>query len=82
MVVHPHALECYVKRLVCYLQGKSHNEGSYYQNVTVSTVFYELQILCDQTYSDGTSSHPQCLVKRLDSCVQGQGHIMALHIQM
>ena len=28
MVVHHYGLECHAKRLVCYLQGQGHSEGS------------------------------------------------------
>ena len=45
IVMHHHELGCHAKRFVCYFQGQGHSNGSYDQNVTVSTIFSELLIL-------------------------------------
>ena len=39
MVVHHNKLECYAKRLVCYLQNRTYSEGSYKNNYDC-TVFW------------------------------------------
>ena len=41
MVMHLHGSQCHVKRLVCYLHGQGHSEGSQ-PNMTVSTISLEL----------------------------------------
>ena len=41
MVMEP---ECHSEKFVCYLHGQGHNEGSYNQNISVSTVSFELLI--------------------------------------
>ena len=43
MVMHHHGPECHAKRLVCYLQGQGHSDGSIIKK-TVSTIFTELLI--------------------------------------
>ena len=43
--MHRHELDCHAKRLVCYFQGQGHSKGSYDQNMTITTVSYELLIL-------------------------------------
>ena len=45
MVMHHYEPDCLPKRLVCYLQGQGHSEGSHNHNMTVSTIFAELLIL-------------------------------------
>ena len=56
MVMQHHEPECRAENLCCcccYLQGQSHSEGSYDQNITLSTLFW---FLGNQTWSDDTSS--------------------------
>ena len=38
MVVHHRGSVCHAERLLCGLQGQSHREGSYNQNMTASTI--------------------------------------------
>ena len=47
MVMQHHEPECHagIKVCCCYVQGQGHSEGSYDQNMTLSTVFSELVIL-------------------------------------
>ena len=46
MVMHHYQPQCHLKRLVCYLQGQGHTDGSYDQNVTISIIpTTELQVL-------------------------------------
>ena len=40
-----HHNEHHAKKVVCYFQGQGHTKGSYEQNMTVSTVCFELLIL-------------------------------------
>ena len=39
---HHYELECHAEKLLCYLHCQSHSEGSYDQNITVSTLSLEL----------------------------------------
>ena len=45
IVMHHYESECHAKRLLCYLQGQGHCKSSYDQNMTISTVSFELLIL-------------------------------------
>ena len=45
IVLHHHEPECHTQRLVCQLKDQGHSEGLYNQNMTVSTLSYELLIL-------------------------------------
>ena len=47
IVIHHYESECLVKRLICYFQGQGHckSSSSYDQNMTISTVSFELLIL-------------------------------------
>ena len=44
-VGHHYEPECHVKRLICYFQGQGHCMRSFDQNMTISTVSFELLIL-------------------------------------
>ena len=44
-VMQCHELEYHPKRLVCYLEGQSHSDGSYDQNMRVSAISFKLLIL-------------------------------------
>ena len=74
--MHHHVLKCHAERLVSYFQGQGHRKGSYDQNITISTVSSELLNLLLATKL-GLIVHyhkPECLMEKLDCCVQGQGH--------
>ena len=45
IVMHHYQLECHAKRLICYFQGLGLCMSSYDQNMTISTVSFELLIL-------------------------------------
>ena len=43
--MHYYESECHAKRLICYFQGQGHCESSYDQDMTISTVSFELLTL-------------------------------------
>ena len=61
------------QKIVCCLQGQSHSKGSYNQNM----IFYYIFWTADPSLTKfGLMVHHyklDCLVKRLDCCVQGHG---------
>ena len=70
IVMHRHEPKCHAKRLVCYFQGQGHSQGSYDQNMTVSTISSEL--LLHLLTKLGLIVHfhkPDCLIEKLDCCV-------------
>ena len=70
-----HVLECHGKRLVCCLQGQVHSKGSYKQIMSLCYFFFWTTDSFANTLSLMVRHHKlECLVKRLDCCVQGQGH--------
>ena len=56
MVMQHHEPECLVKKIVCCLQGEGDSKGSFDQNMTLSTISYELLIPWQQTWSEDMSS--------------------------
>ena len=66
--MHHYELQCHAKRLICYFQGQGHFKSSYDQNMTISTVSFELLILLLHYHK------LECFMEKLDCCVQGQGH--------
>ena len=74
MVMEP---ECHSEKIVCYLHGQGHNEGSYNQNISVSTVSFELLIHLQTDlvlWNFIISWSVKKKSKKKDCCVQGQGH--------
>ena len=77
--------ECHAKRLVCYLQlqGQSHSESSYllskygcfYSSLRTADLFaFELSLMVVLVHH----CKPECLLKRLDCCVEGHEHFCRL----
>ena len=45
IVIHYYESKCHAKGLICYFQSQGHCKSSYYQNMTICTVSFELLIL-------------------------------------
>ena len=45
IVMHHYESKCHAKRLNCYFESQGHCKSSYDQNMTISTVSFELLIL-------------------------------------
>ena len=71
-VMQYHEPECHAGKKKA-IRDQGHSDGSYDQNMTVFN--FELRILF--ATKPGLMVHyykPECLMKKLDCCVQGQGH--------
>ena len=56
----------------CFLQGQGHSNGSCDQNMTLSTIFSDFLVT-----KLGLMMHnckAESSVKKIDYCIQGQGH--------
>ena len=56
------------------LEGQGHSEGLYDQNMTFFYVFWTADSLATKLGLMIHHHKPECLVKELDYCIQGQGH--------
>ena len=77
VVMQHHAPECHAeKKIVRYFQGGGHSEGSYDQNMTLSTLSSELLIPWQPNFflKWYVIISQSVLGKKLDYCIQGQGH--------
>ena len=67
MVIQHHEPEC--------LQDQGYSKGSDYENMTLSTISSELLIFLVTILGLMVHHHkPNHLVKKLDYCIQSQGH--------
>ena len=64
----------HAKRLTCYFQGQDHCKSSCDQNMTISTVSFEVLILLLPNLVIVHYQKPECFMEKLDCCAQGQGH--------
>ena len=69
MVMHHHEPECHTKRLLCYLQGQSHSEGSYDRNMTFCYIFWTADLFTTKLCPMAHHHKLNCLVKKLDCSV-------------
>ena len=58
----------------CYLQGQGHSSGSCDQNMTLSAISFELLIPWQLNLVWFAIISQRVLWKKLDDCIQGQGH--------
>ena len=76
MMMHHYEPECQMEKLVHCLQGQCHSEVWYSQNMTVSTIYFELPILLQLNLILLNFFMSQIVLwnKEMDWCVQGEGH--------
>ena len=56
MVMQHSEPECGAEKLVTCLQYQGHSEGSYNQNMIISTLYPKLLVICNQTWFGSTAS--------------------------
>ena len=59
-----HEPECHAEKVVCYLQGQGHSEGSYNQNMTLYYIFLFADPFTNGLSLMVTHHKPECLVKK------------------
>ena len=72
--MHHHELEYLAKRLVCYFGGHSHSKSLYDQDMTVFYSFWTADRFATRLGFLVHDHKSECLRKKSDFCVQGQGH--------
>ena len=73
ITMHHYEPECPAERFICYFQGQGHCKSSYDQNMTISTVSFELLTLLVLNFVWECIIINQIVLLR-NCCVQGQGH--------
>ena len=70
-----HKPECHAEKVVHCVQRQGHSEGLYNQNMTISTVSFELlNFLLPKLGLIVHYRKSECFMEKFDCCVQGQGH--------
>ena len=61
------------KKIVCYFQGQGHSKGTYEQKITL-ILYKTVDSLASKLGVMIHHQKPEYLVKKIDYCIQGQGH--------